>query len=287
MNTVFLNGEFMPADQAKISPMDRGFLFGDGVYEVVPSYQGKYIGFGPHIARMFLGLSTIEIELGYSESELRAICDRLIKENENDDNKGNLGVYIQVSRGVEAKRYHAYTNSSKPTLFIHTFAIAPAPSIDAPKTYRVNLTQDLRWQRCDIKTTSLLGNVMHFQQGYANGYDENILFDQDNNITEASSSNVFIVKDGVIKTPKLDNHKLAGITRLMLLDILAKHSDFDVEETVISQAELLAADEVWLTSATKQVGAVVEVAGTLINNGEIGPVWSKVQGLFSQYMFDE
>lgn len=287
MNTVFLNGEFMPADQAKISPMDRGFLFGDGVYEVVPSYQGKYIGFGPHIARMFLGLSTIEIELGYCESELRAICDRLIKENENDDNKGNLGVYIQVSRGVEAKRYHAYTNSSKPTLFIHTFAIAPAPSIDAPKTYRVNLTQDLRWQRCDIKTTSLLGNVMHFQQGYANGYDENILFDQDNNITEASSSNVFIVKDGVIKTPKLDNHKLAGITRLMLLDILAKHSDFDVEETVISQAELLAADEVWLTSATKQVGAVVEVAGTLINNGEIGPVWSKVQGLFSQYMFEE
>lgn len=287
MNTVFLNGEFMPADQAKISPMDRGFLFGDGVYEVVPSYQGKYIGFGPHIARMFLGLSTIEIELGYSESELRAICDRLIKENENDDNKGNLGVYIQVSRGVEAKRYHAYTNSSKPTLFIHTFAIAPAPSIDAPKTYRVNLTQDLRWQRCDIKTTSLLGNVMHFQQGYANGYDENILFDQDNNITEASSSNVFIVKDGVIKTPKLDNHKLAGITRLMLLDILAKHSDLDVEETVISQAELLAADEVWLTSATKQVGAVVEVAGTLINNGEIGPVWSKVQGLFSQYMFEE
>ncbi|QTH65004.1 D-amino acid aminotransferase [Psychrosphaera ytuae] len=287
MNTVFLNGEFMPAEQAKISPMDRGFLFGDGVYEVVPSYNGKYIGFAPHLARMFVGLDTIEINLGYSESELRDICDRLIAENSNDENGGNLGVYIQVSRGVEAKRYHAYTNTGKPTLFIHTFAIAPPPSVDAPKAYRVNMTQDLRWQRCDIKTTSLLGNVMHFQQGYANGFDETILFDHNDFVTEASSSNVFIVKDGVIKTPKLDNHKLAGITRLMLLDILRKHSDFKVEETDISRSELLAADEVWLTSATKQVGAVTEVAGTLINNGKIGPVWPQVQGLFSQYMFEE
>lgn len=283
MNTVFLNGEFMPAEQAKISPMDRGFLFGDGVYEVIPSYAGKYIGFWPHIERMFIGLETIEIDLGYTATEVRDICDRLLEEN----GRGNLGVYVQVSRGVEAKRFHAYSNTSTPTLFIHTFEIAPPPSVEDKKTYRTNISQDMRWQRCDIKTTSLLGNVMHFQQGIANGYDETILFDDKGVITEASASNVFIVENGTIKTPKLDNHKLAGVTRLMLLDILEKHSDFNVEETDITKEQLLAADEVWLTSATKQVGPVVEVAGTPINKGEIGSLWPQVQALFSAHMFSE
>lgn len=283
MNTVFLNGEFMPAAQATISPMDRGFLFGDGVYEVIPSYNGQYIGFWPHIERMFIGLNSIEINLGYTAQELRNICDELLEKN----GRGNLGVYIQVSRGVEAKRYHAYSNESTPTLFIHTFEIAPAPTVEAQKSYRVNITQDMRWQRCDIKTTSLLGNVMHYQQGVANGYDETILFDEQERITEASASNVFIVEQGVIKTPKLDNHKLAGVTRLMLLDILRQHSDLQVEETDITKTQVLEADEVWLTSATKQVGPVVEIAGTLINDGKIGTLWPQVQGLFSEYMFEE
>ncbi|WP_278404674.1 D-amino acid aminotransferase [Pseudoalteromonas ruthenica] len=284
MSLVYLNGDYMPPEQAKISPMDRGFLFGDGIYEVVPAYHGKMLGFDAHIQRMQSGLAAIDIELDYTAQQWRQICDTLIAKNPGP----NQGIYLHVSRGADSKRNHAYPQGITPTVFAFCFELPGEPVCDPElaTNYHVSLEQDKRWQRCNIKSTALLGNVMHYQSGAAAGNKETILFNSDEQITEASSSNVFIVKDGVISTPPLDHQILPGITRWLILTILAEYSDFAVQQRVISKAELLNADEVWITSATKEVGPVVKVADQVIGSGQPGPVWQQVQSLFSQHKFD-
>ncbi|MEP0073657.1 MAG: aminotransferase class IV, partial [Marinomonas sp.] len=164
MSIVYLNGTFMPIEDAKISPLDRGFLFGDGIYEVIPSYDGKTVGLEPHMQRMFDGLAAIGIKSTKTLEEWKEIIQTLLSKNGN----GNLGVYLQVSRGADVKRYHAYPENVEPTIFAMTTAIKPAIEADAStaKGFSVGTTQDMRWKRCHIKSTALLGNVMHFQQGY-------------------------------------------------------------------------------------------------------------------------
>lgn len=284
MGTVYLNGEYLSADEAKISPMDRGFLFGDGIYEVIPSYKGKMLGFGAHIERMNNGLNELEIKLDYSADTWRKICNDLCEKNHGD----NLGIYLHVSRGADTKRAHGYPSNITPTVFAFAFEIPAEPKsdVDSATTYTVSLEQDRRWQRCHIKSTALLGNVMHYQHGAAAGNKETILFNRLEEITEASSSNVFIVKEGVISTPPLDNQILPGITRWLILNILHSHSDFKVQERIISKDELLDADEVWITSATKEVGPVVKVNGKLVGDGKPGAIWQQVQSLFTKHKFD-
>ena len=284
MGTVYLNGEYLGADEAKISPMDRGFLFGDGIYEVIPSYQGKMLGFGAHIERMNNGLNELEIKLDYSADTWRKICNDLCEKNQGD----NLGIYLHVSRGADTKRAHGYPTNITPTVFAFASEIPAEPKgdIDNATTYTVSLEQDRRWQRCHIKSTALLGNVIHYQHGAAAGNKETILFNRLEESTEASSSNVFIVKDGVISTPPLDNQILPGITRWLILNILHSYSDFKVQESIISKDELLDADEVWITSATKEVGPVVKVNGKLVGDGKPGAVWQQVQSLFTKHKFD-
>jgi len=284
MNTVYLNGDYLSADEAKISPMDRGFLFGDGIYEVVPAYCGKMLGFTAHIERMNNGLNELEIELGYSTDTWRKICQELCEKNAGD----NLGIYLHVSRGTDTKRNHAYPKDITPTVFAFAFEIAaePVSDIDSATSYSVSLEQDKRWQRCHIKSTALLGNVIHYQHGAAAGNKETILYNRLDEITEASSSNVFIVKDGVISTPLLDNQILPGITRWLILTILHSFSDFKVQERIITKDELLNADEIWITSATKEVGPVTKVNGKLVADGKPGKVWQQVQSLFSKHKFD-
>ena len=284
MGTVYLNGEYLGADEAKISPMDRGFLFGDGIYEVIPSYQGKMLGFGAHIERMNNGLNELEIKLDYSADTWRKICNDLCEKNQGD----NLGIYLHVSRGADTKRAHGYPTNITPTVFAFAFEIPAEPKgdIDNATTYTVSLEQDRRWQRCHIKSTALLGNVIHYQHGAAAGNKETILFNRLEEITEASSSNVFIVKDAVISTPPLDNQILPGITRWLILNILHSYSNFKVQERIISKDELLDADEVWITSATKEVGPVVKVNGKLVGDGKPGAVWQQVQSLFTKHKFD-
>ena len=284
MSTVYLNGDYMSAEHAKISPMDRGFLFGDGIYEVIPAYSGKMLGFAAHIERMNNGLNEIEIKLDYSADKWREICQQLCEKNQGD----NLGIYLHVSRGADVKRAHAYPNDITPTVFAYAFEIPaqPVSDIDNAKTYTVSVEQDKRWQRCHIKSTALLGNVIHYQHGAAAGNNETILFNRLEELTEASSSNVFIVKDGVISTPPLDNQILPGITRWLIINILHSHSDFKVQERVITKQELFAADEVWITSATKEVGPVVKLNDQLVADGKPGKVWQQVQSLFTKHKFD-
>jgi D-alanine transaminase len=279
MSIVYLNGSYMPMADAKISPMDRGFLFGDGIYEVIPSYDGKLVGFGPHIDRMNEGMGLIEIKLGLSHDQWREICESLIEKNGG----GNLGIYLHVSRGTDSKRFHAYPDNVEPTVFAFVFEIPAAPVADKAKAkaYKVSSTEDLRWKRCNIKSTALLGNVMHFQQGYASGNNEIILHNANGEMTEGSACNAYIVKDGVVITPPLDHQILPGITRLMLLDILRKDGSIKVEERIVTMDEVRNADEIWLTSSSKEIAPVIELDGKPVGNGEIGDVWEKAQALYS------
>ena len=274
----------MPLEQAKISPLDRGFLFGDGIYEVVPSYHGKLLGFNAHLDRMRTGLEGINLQLGWSHEKWKSICDELCNQNGN----GNLGLYLQVSRGADIKRYHAFPENVKPTVFGFAFEIGASPSSDkgSAKTFSVSTAEDLRWQRCHIKSTALLGNVLHFQYGHENGDDETILYNDRHELTEAAACNVFIVKNRVISTPPLDNQLLPGITRNLLIDILKKHSNLDIQERVVHMNEVNNADEIWITSSTKEIGPVIKIDGRPVGNGMIGDIWVEAQKLFTKHKYD-
>jgi len=284
MSQVFLNGEYLPMEEAKISPMDRGFLFGEGIYEVIPSYSGKLVGFTPHIDRMIDGLQAIDIALDYSHQQWRDIAATLIEKNGGD----NLGIYFQVSRGADSKRSHIYSDNMSATVFAYAFEIPPEPSANrnSVKPYTVSTAQDLRWKRCHIKSTALLGNVMHLQQGHKEGNGETILYNERGEITEGCAVNVFIVKEGRVITPLLDGQILPGITRLLLLDILRQDGTIPVEERVVTLAELQGADEVWITSSSKEIAPVVAVDGKLIGDGKVGEVWEKSQALFTQNKYN-
>ncbi len=284
MSIAFLNDNFLPLEQAKISPLDRGFLFGDGIYEVVPSYHGKLLGFNAHLDRMRAGLEGINLQLGWSHEKWKSVCDELCNQNGN----GNLGLYLQVSRGADIKRYHAFPENVKPTVFCFAFEIGASPSSDkdSAKTFSVSTAEDLRWQRCHIKSTALLGNVLHFQYGHENGDDETILYNDRHELTEAAACNVFIVKNRVISTPPLDNQLLPGITRNLLIDILKKHSNLDIQERVVHMNEVNNADEIWITSSTKEIGPVIKIDGRPVGNGMIGDIWVEAQKLFTKHKYD-
>ncbi|MEP5763019.1 MAG: aminotransferase class IV [Halieaceae bacterium] len=284
MSIVYLDGDYMAMEDARISPMDRGFLFGDGIYEVIPSYAGRMVGFAPHIDRMKDGLAAIGIELEWGEEQWREVCEELIARNGG----GDLGIYLHVSRGADTRRFHAYPEDVAPTLFAFTFDVPPSPVADksTTKTYTVTTTQDMRWKRCNIKSTALLGNVMHFNQGYQGGNNETILYNENGELTEASACNVFVVKDGVVATPETDHQILPGITRLLLIEILRAEGSITIEERDVSLDELRNADEVWISSSTKEIAPVIMVDGEPVGDGAVGDVWERAQSLFSEFKYD-
>ena len=284
MTTAYLNGEYLPLEEARISPMDRGFLFGDGIYEVVPSYGGRMVGFGPHIERMQNGLDAVEIKLDWSEDQWREVCTNLLEKNGN----GDLGIYLHVTRGADTKRNHAYPQGITPTVFGYAFEIPPPPIPERDKIhpYTCATGHDMRWHRCNIKSISLLGNVMHFNQGHSQGDGEIILYNDDNELTECGACNAYVVKNGVVATPPLDNQILPGITRQILLDVLRSDGTIPVEERVVTMDEVWDADEVWISSSSKEVVPVVKLDGKPVGDGQPGPVWEKAAKLYSAGKFD-
>ncbi|GGO70745.1 aminotransferase class IV [Bowmanella pacifica] len=284
MSIVYLNGQFMPMEQASISPLDRGFLFGDGIYEVIPCFDAQPVGFALHIQRMQDGLSELGIKVPLTLAQWQEIVEQLLEAN----GKGNLGVYLHVSRGMQPKRNHAYPEDATPTVFGFAFDIGQAPSSDPKqvRTFRAVTEQDQRWRRCHIKSTALLGNIMHYHQGQQRGADEVLLFNEQQQLTEAAACNVFVVKDKVIATPVLDHQILPGITRHILLAILRQDGGFTVEERAISLAEVQNADELWLTSSSKEVAPIVSLNGQAVGGGQPGPVWEQVQQLFTAHKYE-
>ncbi len=273
---VYLNGEMTPLSEARIPVLDRGFIFGDGVYEVIPMYARKPFRGTHHIARLFRSLGTIGITNPHSEAEWLALIDRVVQAND----LGDQIVYIQVTRGV-AKRGHAFPKDPvTPTVFMMTSPLAvPSAEVRAKGVACVTM-QDKRWLNCQIKSTSLLGNVLAAQYAAEHEVTETIQF-RDGFLSEASSSNVWIVKDGKLSAPPKDNLILEGI-RYGLIEELCKSQGIVFEARRITREEVFGADEVLLSSATKEVLPVVTIDDKSVGNGKPGPVFAKLYAAYQE-----
>jgi len=273
--TVYLNGDYLPLDEAKIPVLDRGFIFGDGVYELVPVYGREPFRMAHHLARLQRSLDGIRLANPHTAAEWEAIIRKLVSLQPYDDQ----GVYFQITRGV-AKRDHAFPKGVPPTIFMMSNPL-PTPSREQVEGgVAVVTADDNRWKRCDLKTTSLLGNVLMRQLAADAGALETVMF-RDGFLTEASASNVLCVIGGRIVAPPKDNLILPGITYDAALEF-ARDAGLPMEIRPVSRAEALVAEELWLSSSTKEVLAITTVDGRPVGNGKPGPVFRKVWQIYQE-----
>jgi D-alanine transaminase len=273
---VFLNGKFLAAEDAKVSVLDRGFIFGDGVYELVPVYSRVPFRLREHLERLERSLAAVSIRNPYSREQWREHIFRLIDAQSFDDQ----GVYFQVTRGV-AKRDHAFPKNIEPTVFMMANPLVNPPAEQVERGGAAVSAPDQRWLRCDIKSISLVGNVLLRQLSAEQGAAETILF-RDGKLTEASASNVFIVKGGVIQSPPKGNLILPGITYDVVVE-LARANQMPVEFKSIAEKEVRAADEIWVTSSSREVFAIVSLDGARVGDGRPGPVFRRMYRLYQEF----
>jgi D-alanine transaminase len=271
--TVYLNGRFLPLEDAKISVLDRGFIYGDGVYELIPVYHRQPYRLRQHLARLQRSLDGIRMVNPHTDTEWESIIRELVARTPFDDQ----GLYLQVTRGV-AKRDHSFPLDVVATVFMMSNPLSLPTAEQVERGVAVVTAIDERWLHCDLKTISLLGNVLARQRATDAGAAETVLF-RNGFLTEASASNVLIVRDGVILAPPKDNQILPGITYDAALE-LARGGGLALEVRPISRDEALAADEMWLSSSTKEVLAVTSVDGKSFAGGSPGPLFRKIYELF-------
>lgn len=280
MNIVYLNGEFTNAADARISPMDRGFLFADGVYEVVPVFGGRPLRLNEHLRRLEHSLDEVGIARPAPRETLAALVLEMVARN----GSGNLAVYMQITRGAPESRDHGFPVSGiHPTIFMMVSALG-STAIDDPDdaTGASAITaEDPRWLRCDIKSVALLPNVLMRQLAAKAGAVEAIML-RHGQLTEGSSTNVFVVEQGCVSTPPLSSLILAGITRALVLEICHR-CGIAAEERHVSGTELASADEIWITSSTKDVLPIVKLDGRPVGTGRPGPVWRALAAHYSDY----
>jgi D-alanine transaminase len=276
MSKVFLNGRLLPIEDAKVSVLDRGFIFGDGVYELVPVYSRVPFRLDEHLARLERSLGEAKIRNPYSRAQWRDHVHGLVDAQVFDDQ----GVYFQVTRGV-AKRDHAFPVEVEPTVFMMSNPLVNPPQAQVERGGAAVSAPDNRWLRCDIKSISLIGNVLLRQLSAEAGAAETILF-RDGVLTEASASNVFIVKRGVIQSPPKSNLILPGITYDVITE-LARADNLPLEFKSITEQEVRAADEVWVTSSSKEVFPIVSLDGRAIDDGKPGPVFRRMYQLYQEF----
>jgi D-alanine transaminase len=276
VNPVFLNGKLVPIEQASVSVLDRGFIFGDGVYELVPVYSRVPFRLDEHLTRLERSLGEAKIRNPYSRAQWRSNIYQVIDAQTFDDQ----GVYFQVTRGV-AKRDHAFPKSLEPTVFMMANPLVSPPQAQVDKGGAAVSATDNRWLRCDIKSISLIGNCLLRQMSAEAGAVETILF-RDGKLTEASASNVFIVMRGVIHSPPKSNLILPGITYDVVSE-LARANNLPIEFRDISEAEVRGADEIWVTSSSKEVLAIVELDGKRVGDGRPGPVFRRMHQLYQEF----
>jgi D-alanine transaminase len=273
--TVYLNGAFLPLADAKISVLDRGFIYGDGVYEVVPVYGRRPFRMPQHLKRLQYSLDGIRLANPHPAAQWDALISQLIERQPFADQ----AVYLQVTRGV-AKRDHAFPKDATPTVFMMSNPLVVPTREQVERGVAVVTAQDNRWLRCDLKTTSLLGNVLMRQFAVDRDAIETVMF-RDGHLTEASASNVLIVRDGVVIAPPKDNLILPGITYDATLEI-ARDAGVRLEVRPVPHAEAMHADEMWLSSSTKEVLAVTTIDGRPYGSGKPGPVFHRVWEAFQK-----
>jgi len=276
-NEVYLNGEFVPLAEARVPVMDRGFLFGDGVYEVIPVYGGHPFRLSQHMERLDNSLRSVRMENPLQPDAWEWIFARLIDSAAGSDQL----IYLQITRGPDPVRNHLFPQGVEPTVFVMAWPAGPRnPSISDQGIAAVVL-EDNRWHRCDIKATALLGNVLLRQAAQDAGAEEAILV-RDGLVTEGSSTNPFIVQGGEILTSQANNRLLRGITRDLVLE-LARGADLPCAERHITRDALETADELWICSSSREVQPVTLLDGKPVGEGVPGALWRRMDGLFQDY----
>ena len=275
VNTVYLDGEFVRPELAMISPFDRGFIFGDGVYEVIPVFGGRLFRLPHHLQRLRNSLTAIGLAAPLSAEQWREVLQRLV----DDAGGGDQSLYLQVTRGV-APRNHAFPKSTKPTVFAYTQKKVFAEKTVQQSGAAVITAADIRWLRCDIKSTSLLAAVMLREQAERAGAIEAILI-RDGLVTEGAASNIFLVRDSVLITPPKGQFILPGITRDLVLELAREH-DIAVQERDVKEGELLQAQEVWITSSTNEIKPIASINGAAVA-GTPGPLYQQMYDLYERY----
>ena len=266
---IFLNGKYLSKDDAKISVMDRGFLFGDGVYEVIPVYQKKIFSLEEHLKRLHANLEELDITNPYDHSEWENIFTEIIKHSPFEQE----AIYLQVTRGVMNTRAH-YQENLSPTVFVESNKVANRNNYEIFAGYSAITEKDERWSKCHIKSISLLANVLSIKNAKKNNVEE-VIFIRDGLITEGASSNVFIVKNNQVSTHPKNNLILPGITREISIRIL-QGLNIEVFENSFTEEEMMSADEIWITSSTREILPITSVNSKKIQSGKAGPLWEKV-----------
>ena len=264
---VYLDGRFLPLAEARLSPLDRGFLYGDGVYEVIPVYSRRPFRVDEHLARLQATLDGIRLHNPLPTAEWKAVIERLITEAPWEDQS----IYLQVSRGADDKRDHAFPPATvPPTVFAFASPLVTTPAEIRERGVAAITVPDIRWGRCDLKVVSLLANVLARQAAVDVGCAEALLI-RDGCLKEGAASNIFVVRDGVLLAPPKGHLMLPGITYDVVLELAARHQ-LPIRVAEIPEAELRAADEVWMTSSTKEVLAITTLDGRPVGDGTPGPI---------------
>ena len=273
---IYLNGKFLPIEQAYIPVLDRGFIFGDGIYEVIPVYSRKAFRLHEHLSRLQHSLDGIRLENPHSEEQWQNLIEQIIEQNEGDDQY----LYLHITRGV-AKRDHAFPESIAPTVFIMSNPLATPPKELLTTGVAAISAQDNRWGRCDIKAISLLPNVLLRQLAVDAHTMETVLL-RNGLLTEGAASNIFVVKNGILLAPPKDHRMLPGITYDVVLELAEANAiPFMVRE--VSEIELRTAEEVMLTSSTKEILPITRLDGEPIGDARPGPVFRQLDQLYQAY----
>jgi D-alanine transaminase len=266
----YLNGEYVPLASARIPVLDRGFIFGDGIYEVVPAYRKRPLRLEQHLDRMERSLAQVRIDNPCARAQWRAIIERLARACPAQD----VVVYLQVTRGV-ARRDFAFPAGVAPTVFAMASPLTRPGAVQRDQGLRAISVPDLRWLRCDIKSTSLLGAVLARQQAADRGLDE-VVQHRDGRLTEGSASNIWVVKGGRVAAPPRDHLILEGI-RYGFIQELCERAAIPFEARIISMEEVRSADELMLSAATREILPIVELDGRPIGDGRPGPVYRQLR----------
>lgn len=266
---VFLNGDFVAKNEASISVMDRGFLFGDGVYEVIPVYNGQLFRLNKHLDRLQKSLDSIQITNPYSPDQWFDLLTQLT----HYSSKPDQSLYLQITRGADIQRKHNFSTLT-PTVYIESNPLIAKTKETLEQGFSVITQADIRWSRCDIKATSLLSNILYAQQAKQHQVEEVILF-RENFITEGATSNVFMVKEGALFTHPAGKHILSGITRDLVLES-AQACKMQIYETPFSIDALMNAEEVWISSSNREVMPIISIDNQPVNHGKAGEHWLRI-----------
>jgi D-alanine transaminase len=273
----YLNGAFLPLSEARVSPLDRAFLFGDAVYEVIPVYGGRPFRLREHLDRLNRSLAAIRMPVPRTHAEWAAICAQLVAPAGGTD----CYIYLQVSRGAERGRNHAWPEGLTPTLFAYVTALDPLPAAMLEQGVSAVTTRDIRWARRDIKSTALLANILLKKMAADAGAFETIML-ENGELTEGSSTAVHVISDGVIHTPPNGQHILPGTTRDVVTELAARLT-LDCDTSRVPEAMLRSAGEIWLSFATRGVLPVTVLDGKAVGSGKPGPLFKRMHAAFIDF----